>query len=89
MSGPEFNPADEHQPTKEEWETHELRKALEMMYDRYENGVPVYELEDAEPTDEYLGNCVKITAQEEDEILLLIGGESTKQLILEKRNNGN
>jgi len=31
MSGPEFNPADEHQPTKEEWTIYAQRDAIRLL----------------------------------------------------------
>lgn len=47
-----------------------LTKALCMLYDKYEDGPPC--TEDGDEFGSPLGNCVQLTADEEDEILALI-----------------
>lgn len=44
-----------------------LRKALQMLYERWENGTPSYE--DPEDKTGYLGLACKVTAMEEQEII--------------------
>lgn len=51
-------------------ETERLRAALAMIYDKWEDGTPCYE--DPEDFTGHLGNAVKLTAEEEMEILALI-----------------
>lgn len=52
-----------------------LVAALEMMYDKWENGVSCYE--DADTTGACLGNAFRLNAEEEQEVLSLIPAEGT------------
>ena len=47
-----------------------LTNSLEMLYSRYDNGDDAYE--DPDNYDGYLGKCIKLSGEEEDEILALI-----------------
>jgi hypothetical protein len=48
-----------------------LRRALGMLYDKWENGDPCYE--DADENAGFMGNAFRLSAQEEDEVLALLG----------------
>jgi hypothetical protein len=47
-------------------------RLLALMYDRWEDGTPCYE--DAEDCTGFLGHAVKLSAEEEDEIIALLKG---------------
>ena len=49
----------------------ELRAALELMFDKWENGDECYE--DGDPQYDYLGSAFKLTDGEQDRILRLLG----------------
>ena len=51
-------------------ERDELRAALTMLYDKWENGDPCYQ--DADEANDSLGNAFKLTDEEEKQILALI-----------------
>jgi len=51
-------------------EIERLRAALEMLYDKWENGDPCYE--DGDPQSNYLGNAFRLSEEEENEVLALI-----------------
>jgi hypothetical protein len=54
-------------------ERNRLREALEMIYDKWENGDPCYE--DADPTSGFMGNAFQLSSDEENQILALLPRE--------------